>query len=267
MTHDKTLLIGCGRLGSAILTGWLAHGPMSANALMIQSPTEEPALDKALAAGATRNPGAKELAQTAIAVLAVKPAIWRAVAADLAETLSPDAIVVSVMAGVEAGDIQTAFGGRRVARVMPTTGVSTGRGVASIWSADAEAAAKAQTLFGGIATTVDLPNEDAMHAATALSGSGQAYFFAFVEALAKAGEAQGLDPATAASLGAATLSSAAAGMEAPGATTGDLIAQVASPGGTTRAALDAFARDGALDRLVEQAVQAAVDRSRELSAS
>jgi pyrroline-5-carboxylate reductase len=267
MTAPSVLLVGCGRLGSAIVTGWLSAGTPAPSALMIRNPSTRPAMTQAAAGGARINPAPRDLDQARIVVLAVKPAAWRAASAEIEPHLAADAVIVSVMAGVRAADIASALGGRSVARVMPTTGVSACRGAASVWSADSTARQAAHALFQPIATVVVLDAEDRLDAATAVSGSGQAYFFAFVEALARAGVAQGLDAATAAALARATLSSAAAGLEAGDASPADLIAEVASPGGTTQAALDVFASDAALDRLVAKAVEAAVARARELSQS
>ena len=102
-----------------------------------------------------------------------------------------------------------------------------------------------------------------MDAATAVAGSGPAFVYAFVEALARAGAEAGLTPAAAAALARGALRSAGAGLET-GAALPDLIGRIASPGGTTRAGLDAMAADGDLDRAAAAAVQAAVRRAREL---
>ncbi len=115
-----------------------------------------------------------------------------------------------------------------------------------------------------MATVVALADEGLMDAATAVSGSGQAYVFAFVEALTKAAAAAGFDPDTAARLARATVVSASAALEARNDAIGDLIAEVASPGGTTQAGLKALNEAGALDQAVASAVQAALKRAREL---
>jgi pyrroline-5-carboxylate reductase len=193
----------------------------------------------------------------------VKPAMWRAASEPLAGALATDAAVVSVMAGVRAAAMAEVFAGP-VARVMPTTGVAQGQGVASIWSADAVARDAARALFAPMAEVVDLADEALMDAATAVSGSGPAYFHAFAKALAEAGIAEGLAPADAVRLARATLRSAAAGLE-DGADLDALIARVASPGGTTQAGLKALAEAGMPDA-VRAAVDAATRRARELSA-
>lgn len=261
------LLVGCGRLGSAILTGWLESGALKGPDLMIATPSTRPAAERARAAGAVINPDADKLGVVRTVVLAVKPARWREVAAGLSARLADDAVIVSVMAGVGAAAISEGFGGRRSGRVMPTTGVAWGQGAASIFAADAAGRAAAHALFDPIASTVDLSDERLIDAATGVSGSGQAYVYAFVEALGRAGEAAGLDADQAATLARATLRSAAAALAADPRPPADLIAEVASPGGTTEAALRVLARPGGLDELLRAAVQAAVDRAGELAKS
>lgn len=168
------------------------------------------------------------------------------------------------MAGVRGQTISDGYNGRTVVRVMPTTGVAQARGVATLWSGDADALSVGRELFEPIAETVLLDDEALMHAATAVSGCGPAYFFAFTRALAEAGEAEGLSPEAAARLARATLRSAAAGVEGDEALNA-LIDRVASPGGVTQAGLIALNENGALDRSVESAVKAAVAKSTELS--
>lgn len=259
--------MGCGRLGSSLVEGWLKTGGLDPRDLIIVTPSSKPVAEAARTKGALINPGDDVLARADRVILGVKPAMWRAVAADLNARLAPDALIISMMAGVRAADLSKGFAPRPVARVMPTTSMAVGEGVASIWAeshADLEAV---RGLFTPVARVVDLPDEGLMDAATAVSGSGQAYFFTFVEALMKAGVEQGLSHEQAEALAAGTLVSAAAAMKPDGARADDLIARVASPGGTTRAALDVFAKDGELDRLVSEAAAAAVTRAAELSGS
>lgn len=253
-------LVGCGRLGSAMVEGWLASGAVRPTDLIILTPSSKPAAEAARAVGARINPDAAELAGAEVVVLAVKPAAWEAALEPLAPHLGPDARVVSVMAGVPAARI-AALAGRPTARVMPTTAVAQARGVAALWSEDAGALEAARELFGPVAATVVLEAEGQMDAATAVAGSGPAFVYAFVEALAGAGVASGLSPDAAAALARGALRSAGAGLET-GAPLDDLIARIASPGGTTRAGLDAMRESGDLERVAAAAVQAAVRRAR-----
>lgn len=258
------VLVGCGRLGSAILEGWLATGTVAPADLIILTPSEKPAAEAARMLGARVNPPMEALGDARAVVLAVKPAKWReALEPVLASLLLTGARIVSVMAGVKAGDIAT-LASLPVVRVMPTTGVAQARGVAAVWSADRDGRDEARALFGAIADVVNLDAEALMDAATAVAGSAPAFIHAFVQALARAGEAQGLSREAAERLARGALRSAGAGAET-NASLDDLIARVASPGGTTRAGLDAMVEAGDLDRAAKAAVEAAVARAKSIS--
>ena len=256
------LLLGAGRMGGALISGWRRSGAFSLTDLMIREPhpdAEISALD-----GAVLNPPSGDLARAKTVLLAVKPQVWRSVAAEVADHLAPDAVIVSIAAGVGGADIAMAFGGRRVARVMPTTAVAIGKGTASIFAAEPEAAARAHALFSPVASVVDLDDEGLMHAATAVSGSGPAYLYAFVEALEAAGVRAGLSAEASGALARSTVIGAAALLADSGAEPAELRRQVTSPGGTTQAALEVLIGQGALADLLDKAVAAAVARSKEL---
>jgi pyrroline-5-carboxylate reductase len=260
------LLVGAGRLGGAILAGWREAGAFPPGELLVRDPAPGAEARAAEAAGAALNPPDAALATARTVLLAVKPQGWTAKARALAPHLAPDAVVVSVLAGVRAEDLAEAFGGRRVARVMPTTAVAIARGVASLHAADGEARARAHALFDPIAVTVDLAEEALMDAAVGVSGSAPAYLYAFTEALAAAGESLGLPAQASAQLARATMESAAALMAAsPDATPAALRAQVTSPRGATEAALDVLLQPDALPGLLRHAAAAAAHRSRELA--
>lgn len=261
MAGGPVLLIGCGRLGSAFVEGWLDHGPVAASDLLILTPSPKPAADRAAGLGATLNPGPADIARAGRVVLAVKPAAWRQALEPLAGDLHPRALIVSVMAGVRADDI-AAVANRPVARVMPTTAVAQGRGVAALW-AQGQHAAAAEALFAPLADVVPLAAEADLDAATAVAGSGPAFVFALIQAMAEAGRAEGLDAGAADRLARGALRSAAAQVEGQ-ASLSDLIARIASPGGTTRAGLDAAPT---IDAAAASAVSAAIARARALSGS
>lgn len=255
-------LTGCGRLGSAILEGWLKTGTVAARDLIILTPSEKPAAEAARAGGALVNPPLTAVCGARTLVMAVKPARWRDALAPLAGHLNPKATLVSVMAGVAAAEL-TALSGRPVARVMPTTAVAQARGVAALWADHAGAREVARGLFANMAEVVDLDFEAQIDVATATAGSAPAFIHAFVQALARAGEAEGLSADAATRLARGALRSAGSGVET-GEALEALIARIASPGGTTRAGLDAMAQSGDLDRAASAAVRAAVDRARSL---
>jgi pyrroline-5-carboxylate reductase len=254
------LLLGAGRMGGALIQGWREAGAFSAADLIVRDPN----VDAAAFAGASVNPPLSDLAKAKTVLLAVKPQIWRQAIADVVQHLAPDAVIVSIAAGVRAADISQAFGGRAVARVMPTTAVAIGRGTASLYADTAEASEVARALFAPVATVVDLDSEELLHAATAVSGSAPAYLYAFVEALEAAGAGVGLDPAASAKLARATIIGAAALMEAGGEEPSELRKQVTSPGGTTAAALAVLMGEGGFGDLLPKALDAAIARSKEL---
>jgi len=147
---------------------------------------------------------------------------------------------------------------------MPTTAAAIGQGVASIFAQDPEARARAHALFAPVGTVVDLDDEELLHAATGVSGSAPAYFYAFVEALEKAGVSVGLTPEAARDLARATMTGAAALLAQSGESPADLRRQVTSPNGTTEAALRILMGEGGLEPLLRDAVIAATHRSVEL---
>jgi pyrroline-5-carboxylate reductase len=242
-TATPITLLGCGRLGSALVEGWRLTGAVEPKVL-------------------TRADDPICAPRTQALVIAVKPADWRGAVAPLAASLPPDAVVISVMAGVRAGDLSQALG-RPVARVMPTTAVAQAQGVAAIWSDDTDARAMAHTLFDPVADAVDLDKETLLDPATAVAGSAPAFFHAFAQALASAGVEAGLPRDAAERLARGALRSAGAGA-ATGASFDDLIARIASPGGTTRAGLEGLG-DAGLTGAARAAVDAAVGRARSLA--
>jgi pyrroline-5-carboxylate reductase len=258
------LMLGAGRMGGAMVEGWLRANAFAASDLMIRDPQPGPAALAAAEAGAALNPPDAELARAATVVLGVKPQVWREAAAEAAAWLGSGAVIVSICAGVKSADIAKAFGGRCVARVMPTTAAAIGQGTASVYADDPAALARAHALFEPLGTVASLNDENLMHAATGVSGSAPAYLYAFVEALEGAGVAAGLPPKEAQRLARSTLTGAAALLAQSGEEPAELRRQVTSPGGTTQAALDVLLATGGLPDLMREAVAAAVRRSKEL---
>ncbi len=242
-----------------MIKGWGLTGAFAAADLMVRDPHPSP---EALAAGSV-NPPDTALAAAKTVILAVKPQMWREAAAEVSPLLAPDAVIVSIAAGIRLDDIAQAFGGRRIARVMPTTGVAIAKGVATIYAPDTAARAVAHALFDPIAATADVDDEDQMHAVTAVSGSSPAYLYAFIEALEAAGVGAGLDPEVAKTLARQTIISAAALLDASGEEPAELRRQVTSPGGTTQAALEVLMAEDGFPRLMADAVAAAMRRSKE----
>ncbi|MFZ5727898.1 MAG: pyrroline-5-carboxylate reductase [Pseudomonadota bacterium] len=260
------LMLGAGRMGGALIAGWRKAGAFPLSDLMIRDPQAGDEAKAAVAAGALLDPDAEAMGRAKVVLLAVKPQLWREAALEVAGSLSSDAVIVSVAAGVAAAQISQAFGGRPVARIMPTTAAAIGQGTASLYATGAAARDIARPLFEAVGAVVELEDEELMHAATAVSGSAPAYLYAFVEALEAAGEAAGLPAESARTLARATISGAAALLAQSGEEPSELRRQVTSPGGTTQAALDVLMGEAGLGPLLKDAVAAAARRSRELGA-
>jgi len=229
--------------------------------LAILTPSEKPIAMTAAGEGARLNPDGA-LTSVRSVVLAVKPARWREAAASLTTRLSSDAIIVSVMAGVSTASMAQAFDGRPIARVMPTTAVSTARGVATCFAGIDHAREAVSRMFRPIATLVWVDDEALINVATALSGSGAAYAYAFVRDLAAAGERRGLSSEQALLLARMTVSGALSRLDAS-AEVQPLIDEVASPGGTTESGLRVL--EPSLSQLLDATVAAALERAGELA--
>lgn len=256
------LLIGCGRMGGALARGWRdkeevavfdpAAAPLD-GVKMLDSLSEAEALPRPLTV-----------------VLAVKPQILGGVLPSLLPFAEAGALIISVAAGATLQMMAAALGPEAlIVRTMPNTPAAVGRGItAAVAPANVgdDHRRRVTELISAVGEVVWLDDEAQMDAVTAVSGSGPAYFFRFTEALARAGVAAGLPETVAMQLARATFVGAGALAEAREDEVSALRQEVTSPAGTTAAALARFDEDGAIDRLVTQAVDAAARRSRELAA-
>lgn len=254
------LLVGCGRMGSAMARGWVGREAIFAHdPLIVQLPEGVERVDTL---DALTGPDL-------VVVLAVKPQSFARLGPSLRPLADSGALFVSIMAGVTLATLEEALGGaQRIVRAMPNTPAAIGRGITAAAPGAAIAAAdrmRVEQLLASTGALLWLDDEAQMDAVTAVSGSGPAYFFRFTEALANAGERAGLPPATAMQLARTTFIGAAALAEENSADLASLRQQVTSPGGTTAAGLGEMDRDGALDRLAVAIVDAAAARSRDLA--
>ena len=199
-------------------------------------------------------------------VLAVKPQVLESVVREIAPSMSGDQLVVSIAAGVPMAAIEGWLGtGGAVVRCMPNTPALVGAGISGLIANDAvtpDQRGEAETILRAAGEVVWFDTDDDLDAVTALSGSGPAYFFAVIEALAAAGANIGLDPATAKRLVIATARGAA--IMADDDDPAELRARVTSPGGTTERALSILA-ERAFPESLDAAVRGAFERSRELA--
>ncbi len=261
------VLVGAGKMGGAMLAGWLDAG-LDPAATRVIDPNPAPEIAALCAArGIALNPASREPA--AVVVLAIKPQGLEAAAPGLSGLLGPDGLLVSILAGKTVADLRARLPeAGAVVRAMPNLPASIGRGatgaVASSDVTDAQRAL-ADALLAASGHVEWLEAEAAMDAVTAVSGSGPAYVFHLVEALAEAGVAAGLAPETARRLARATVTGAGALLEASPLEAAELRRNVTSPGGTTAAALDVLMRADGLTALMREAVAAAKDRAGELA--
>ena len=200
-----------------------------------------------------------------VLVVAVKPQLLAEAAAPLLPLLKPGTLIVSVLAGTTCATLSATFEGRAVVRTMPNTPARIGHGVTALFASQNAGREVAATLMAAAGVCVWLDDETQFDAVTALSGSGPAYVFAFIEALGAAGVAAGLPEPLAAELALRTVAGAAALAATGEADPTALRRAVTSPNGTTAAGLAVLGEGGALDRLVAATLAAAQRRSVELS--
>jgi pyrroline-5-carboxylate reductase len=256
-------LAGAGNMGAAMLRGWLASGIDPARITVIR-PSGTPI------GGVTvlkAPPPDGEV--PAVLALAMKPQKLDEAVPRLTPATDVGTMIVSVLAGVELRSLAKRFPNHRaIVRVMPNTPSAIGKGVLLLHTdADASVRAEAEALVKPLGLTEWIDDEALFGRASALSGCGPAFLFRFIDAMAKAGKAQGLAPDQAARLALATIAGAAdlaAGSDEAPARLAD---RVASPGGSTRAGLDVIDAGAALDRLMAEVLAASARRNEEMAAA
>ncbi len=262
----RITFIGGGNMASAIIGGLLQTGYARASMRVIDpAPAARERAARQFEIAAFEALSEAALASDCI-VLAVKPQQMRGVAASLRPLLVRQ-LVVSIAAGIRADDLARWLGGyRKIARAMPNTPALVGSGCAGLYALpDVTAAERDQVaaILGAVGTTLWLEREDELDAITALSGSGPAYVFYFIEALQQAGMEMGLAAEVARRLALDTFGGAIKLALAGDEDVATLRARVTSKGGTTERAIDSMEADQVKTRIVA-AVRAAQQRSREL---
>jgi len=257
------LLIGAGRMGGAMLEGWLAGGLAPVIAV---EPNPSPKLEKMT--------GVEVVAQipsirARACVVALKPQILRTAAAQLKPIADSGAPMISIAAGTSIATLRKAWGGKaHMLRAMPNTPGAIGRGITAIFkgpnATDADCRL-AERLLAPLGRTLWVAKEKLIDVTTAVSGSGPAYVFLLVEALAEAAQAQGMPRPEAELLARATITGAGALLDADERAPCELRRDVTSPGGTTEAALKVLIGAKGLNGLLARAVAAANKRAGELA--
>jgi pyrroline-5-carboxylate reductase len=260
------VLAGAGKMGGALLTGWLAQGLDGGDVVVIDpQPADE--ISALTARGVRFNASAEDVGAVTTLVLAVKPQMFREAATTLRAFVGANTLVVSIMAGTPIEAIEASCGGH-VVRAMPNTPAAIGRGitvaVASLDVTDAQRAV-ADALLRATGSVEWIDDEKLMDAVTAVSGSGPAYVFLLAEELARAGVAAGLPVELATKLARHTVAGSGELMHRSEVDSATLRKNVTSPGGTTAAALDVLMAADGFQPLLTRAVAAATQRSKELA--
>ena len=270
--HYSVMLIGAGAMGGALLRGWLAAGLLNIRTSCVVDPAPSAEITSLIeSAGLALNPPAEMRAD--ICVLAVKPQALAAVVPQLAWPRMDETLFLSVAAGQSASSLHTHLketpgADAPVIRAMPNLPVSVGQGMTVLYAEDGVDSFHrdaASALMQAVGETCWVAEEALIDVGTAVAGSGPAYAFFLVEAMAEAGEQLGLSAETAAMLARQTVIGAGALLAEDSRSAGELRQSVTSPGGTTEAALTTLQQSEGLKKLMAEAIRAANARAQELN--
>ena len=260
------VLAGAGKMGGAMLSGWLAHG-LDAKQVAVIEPHPSAEISAQVAKGVRLNPTPKEIGAVATLVVALKPQMFREAGPMLKRYAGSSTLVVSIMAGTTIASITEACGGS-VVRAMPNTPAAIGRGITvAVAAGDVSSSQRAiaDALLRATGSVEWVDDENLMDAVTAVSGSGPAYIFLLAEELARAGVEAGLPQDLATRLARETVAGSGELLRRSDAPSATLRQNVTSPGGTTAAALEVLMGPDGMQSLLTRAVAAATRRSKELA--
>lgn len=261
------LLAGAGKMGSALLEGWLALG-LAPEHLVIIEPAPGDHLPALAERGVRLNPPRDAIGEVAAVMIAVKPQVAPEVMPVLRPLVGAATVAVSIMAGRTLRFLEAALPGAALIRAMPNTPAAIGRGI-TVAVANGKVSARQRKLASALLAAmgkVEWTSDEAlMDAITAVSGSGPAYIFLLAEAMAKAGIAAGLPPELAATLARETVAGSGELLHRSSLDAATLRQNVTSPGGTTAAALEVLTGPGGFDEILIKAIAAATRRGRELA--
>jgi pyrroline-5-carboxylate reductase len=258
------VLAGAGKMGGAMLTGWLAQG-LDPSRVVVIEPAPSAEILGLVAKGIRLNP--KDIGAADTLVVALKPQTFREAGATLKAFAGGSTLVVSIMAGTTMASLQEVCGGK-VVRAMPNTPAAIGRGITVAVAANSVSAAQratADALLRATGSVEWVDDEGLMDAVTAVSGSGPAYVFLLAEELARAGVAAGLPEELATQLARETVAGSGELLHRSDLASATLRQNVTSPGGTTAAALEVLMGAEGMQQLMTRAVAAATARSKELA--
>jgi pyrroline-5-carboxylate reductase len=265
------VLAGAGKMGGAMLSGWLAQG-LDATSVVVIEPHATDDIRALAAKGVRLNPSARDVGEVAALVVALKPQAFREAGPGLQPFVQPATLIVSIMAGTTIAAIAEVLIGKElrgsVVRAMPNTPAAIGRGITVAVAANDVGAAQravADCLLRATGSVEWVEDEGLMDAVTAVSGSGPAYVFLLAEELARAGVEAGLPEALATKLARETVAGSGELLHRSDLASATLRHNVTSPGGTTAAALAVLMGTDGLQSLLTRAVAAATRRSKELA--
>jgi pyrroline-5-carboxylate reductase len=260
-------LVGAGKMGGAMLDGWLALG-LNPRSVSIFDPKPSPEIEALTTKGIALNPAKDAAGKPGVVILAVKPQIAPDAMPSVAALVGGETLVISIMAGKTMSFLQAALPNAAIVRAMPNTPAAIGRGIAELVPNAKVTPAQRQTATDLLSATGKIEwidDEALIDAVTAVSGSGPAYVFLLAEALAQAGIAAGLPKALAEKLARETVAGAGELLYRSPLDPATLRKNVTSPAGTTAAALEILMGPGGFDALMTKAVAAAAKRSKELA--
>lgn len=258
----KICIFGCGNMGSAMLRGWIAGGAAPDRFHVIDPSTQ------GLPDGVLLSRSAQDVdTRFDVLVLGIKPQMLSSLAPEIGNLLAPQATLLSILAGIRTDRLAAHFPSARIMRVMPNLAASLGKSPLGVFAPTDSDAPRADiaTLLAPLGTPVWIDDENHMDAVTALAGSGPAFVYRFIDALAKGGVAAGLPNDVAALLAVSMVEGAAILAATSDETPDTLAARVTSPGGTTAAGLAVLDHADALNLLVAETLKAARDRGAELA--
>lgn len=254
------LILGCGNMGGAMLAGWLRGG---------LAPGRFTVVDPVLAEAPTGVRLRREVPDERfdLVLLGIKPQLLDEVAPALGRVAGADTVLLSILAGVEIESLAARASGAAIVRIMPNLAAAIGKSPLGLFAQGLDDARRdaLEALLAPLGTCEWLACEDQLDAVTALAGSGPAFVYRFIAALADGGAELGLDPAQAQRLALATVEGAATLAATSPEDPVELARRVTSPGGTTAAGLAVLDQDAALSRLLAATLRAARDRGAELA--
>jgi pyrroline-5-carboxylate reductase len=263
------VLVGAGKMGGAMLEGWLKGGA-EASRIVALDPSPPPEVRAVIeSAGVRLNPDVWTIRDAEVVIIAVKPQLMEDVLPGVVSLKGSKPLILSVAAGKTIASFKRHFGAdAAVIRTIPNTPAAVGRGITAMAANPNVSPAQmalARTLLEAVGEVVTVENEAMIDAVTAVSGSGPAYVFYLTECLAAAGEKVGLPKDLAMQLARATVAGAGELMRQSGTEAATLRQNVTSPKGTTYAALQVLMAEDGMQPLFDKAIDAATKRSRELA--